>query len=65
MMQLEKNISLSIQNNTISPRSVLALNLPYLHISSDIGLLLDIFSNLLKPFLLVSMSEKVSQKYLN
>lgn len=65
MMQLEKNISLSIQNNTILPRSVLALNLPYLHISSDIGLLLDIFSNLLKPFLLVSMSAKVSQKYLN
>lgn len=65
MMQLEKNISLSIQNNTILPRSVLALNLPYLHISSDIGLLLDIFSNLFKPFLLVSMSAKVSQKYLN
>lgn len=65
MMQLEKNISLSIQNNTILPRSVLALNLPYLHISSDIGLLLDIVSNLFKPFLLVSMSAKVSQKYLN
>ena len=50
MMQLEKNISLSIQNNTILPRSVLALNLPYLHISSDIGLLLDIFQTCLNLF---------------